>query len=701
MDKTRLALVLMGAGLVVAVIVIIILSVVLVEPSPKCDDDGSLITPSYRLQDSVAVTEGLSGIRRENLKEYHRFLSEKPHPSGSERDGVDIVNFLENSLRESGFDEVKKVPYLLVHPLPDPEHPNSVRLVADNGTVLLDAKMTEDKIPGIDTDIGPAYLAFSARGTVEAELIFVNYGRYEDFDKLETLGISVAGFICLARYGMGTRVEKVRICEERGGIGAILFGDPMDMAPKGENFVFPKSLYVGGSAMQRGSLDFSQDSETPGYPSIPEAVRVVDPPGLPKIPAQVIGYDDARVLLKKVRLSVNNIIKRLVVHDVIGIIRGSVEPDQFSVTGNHHDAWGFGASDPSSATAALLEASRTLGAMVKRGWRPRRSIVVAFWAQEEVGRAGSREWVEENICLLTHGAVGYVNIDTCADGPLFASEASPSLRNIIYKANEVFPVVQKTCARATNDCQEADMSSFIDLPGQASDNVVFNTFAGIPSVDIFFKPDPKVDGVSLAPYYHTAYETLELYQRFVDPDYAIMERCSQLVGALTLSLAEAELLPYNMVDLGQALQEGFGDLQTHLEDFAAHNVSADWLKKEIELFVQEADSWHKWISDRKSFDLGTLRFVNERMMLVERAFIKPDGLMGDPTIRHVALGASMEDSYKSVIFAMLRLQLYYVSRMKPDSKEAAQAWFDIARHVNDIALAVRSARMMMDPNRAV
>ncbi|KAM7289049.1 hypothetical protein ISCGN_029186 [Ixodes scapularis] len=555
MDKTRLALVLMGAGLVVAVIVIIILSVVLVEPSPK-------------------------------------FLSEKPHPSGSERDGVDIVNFLENSLRESGFDEVKKVPYLLVHPLPDPEHPNS------------------------------------------AELIFVNYGRYEDFDKLETLGISVAGFICLARYGMGTRVEKVRICEERGGIGAILFGDPMDMAPKGENFVFPKSLYVGGSAMQRGSLDFSQDSETPGYPSIPEAVRVADPPGLPKIPAQVIGYDDARVLLKllggpdwavkggfnftyrtgpfasshkgeKVRLSVNNIIKRLVVHDVIGIIRGSVEPGQFSVTGNHHDAWGFGASDPSSATAALLEASRTLGAMVKRGWRPRRSIVVAFWAQEEVGRAGSREWVE------------------------------------------------------------------------------------------------KVDGVSLAPYYHTAYETLELYQRFVDPDYAIMERCSQLVGALTLSLAEAELLPYNMVDLGQALQEGFGDLQTHLEDFAAHNVSADWLKKEIELFVQEADSWHKWISDRKSFDLGTLRFVNERMMLVERAFIKPDGLMGDPTIRHVALGASMEDSYKSVIFAMLRLQLYYVSRMKPDSKEAAQAWFDIARHVNDIALAVRSARMMMDPNRAV
>ncbi|EEC16610.1 glutamate carboxypeptidase, putative, partial [Ixodes scapularis] len=400
----------------------------------------------------------------------------------------------------------------------------------------------------------------------------------------------------------------VRICEERGGIGAILFGDPMDMAPKGENFVFPKSLYVGGSAMQRGSLDFSQDSETPGYPSIRKrsSLRVADPPGLPKIPAQVIGYDDARVLLKllggpdwavkggfnftyrtgpfasshkgeKVRLSVNNIIKRLVVHDVIGIIRGSVEPGQFSVTGNHHDAWGFGASDPSSATAALLEASRTLGAMVKRGWRPRRSIVVAFWAQEEVGRAGSREWVEENICLLTHGAVGYVNIDTCADGELTQYFFS-NLNNLA-----AFQLFLSRVKHTTDICtliyyvllmsKDASFGNIVQLRNCVTSLSLM--FYKVLNVLLCrkrsFSNTQKVDGVSLAPYYHTAYETLELYQRFVDPDYAIMERCSQLVGALTLSLAEAELLPYNMVDLGQALQEGFGDLQTHLEDFAAHN----------------------------------------------------------------------------------------------------------------------------------
>ncbi|KAM7289051.1 hypothetical protein ISCGN_029188 [Ixodes scapularis] len=180
-----------------------------------------------------------------------------------------------------------------------------------------------------------------------------------------------------------------------------------------------------------------------------------------------------------------------------------------------------------------------------------------------------------------------------------------------------------------------------------------------------------------------------------------MERCSQLVGALTLSLAEAELLPYNMVDLGQALQDGFGDLQPHMKGFGEHNVSIGWLGEEIDLFVQTADSWHKWISKRKSFNLGTLRVVNERMMLVERAFIKPDGLMGNPTVRNLALGDSMEGSYSTVVFSALHLQLYYVARMKHDSSEAALAWVDIARHVNDITLAVRSARMMLDPNRVV
>ena len=38
------------------------------------------------------------------------------------------------------------------------------------------------------------------------------------------------------------------------------------------------------------------------------------------------------------------------------------------------DAWGYGAVDASSGTAALMEMVRTFGSLVRAGWRPRRTI---------------------------------------------------------------------------------------------------------------------------------------------------------------------------------------------------------------------------------------------------------------------------------------------------------------------------------------
>lgn len=739
MGRDKTVLVGMATALLVASVTILALVIVLVQrdlaPQPvevqydAPEGDQHLTSPD-KSQKREAITSFLSGIQRKNMMEHHRFLASKPHPSGSERSEVDIVNYLADALRKSGFDQVKKVPYLVLHQHPDPDNPNSVRLIGDGGEILLDAKMSEDKIPGVDTDIGPAYLAYSAQGTVEGDLIFVNYATYEDFDFLKKEGVSVTGSICLATYGKGYRSEKVRLCHENGGIGVILFSDPINVAPKGEDFVFPKSQFVGGSAMQRGSLDFSQDVETPGYPSIPEALRTTDHPSLPKIPAQVIGYDDARVLLqllggedwnitggfnftyrtgpfdagnkgKKVRLSVNNVFERLTVHDVIGVIKGGVEPDRFVVVGNHHDAWGFGATDPNSGTPAILELGRTLGAMVRQGWRPRRSIVFAFWGAEEIGMAGSREWVEENIQLLDSGAVGNINLDYCASGTKFGAEASPSIRNIVYEATDVFPVTQMTCQNTTQECRETNQSSSIGVPGGGSDNIAFNVFAGIPAVRFSFTADKELTGTSSAAAYHTAYETLELYQKFIDPDYALMERCAQLTGALTLSLSETEVLPYSMVDFGRALQDGYGGLQGSMDDFQKHNVSAGWLGDEVDLFAQSAAAWHKWISDRSSFDMVTLRLANQRMMLVERAFIKPGGLLGSPIVRNLAFGPWDENGYDGAVFPILLSQLHNVARLKPDSNEASKTWSDIRRHVNDIALAVRSARMLLDPDRIV
>ena len=88
------------------------------------------------------------------------------------------------------------------------------------------------------------------------------------------------------------------------------------------------------------------------------------------------GFDEAHAGWR-VRLVVNNYIRDSHSQNVIGIIRGSEEPDRLVIFGNHRDAWGYGAVDPSSGTAIMMEVARVLGQRVKEGWRPRRSIVFA------------------------------------------------------------------------------------------------------------------------------------------------------------------------------------------------------------------------------------------------------------------------------------------------------------------------------------
>ena len=68
--------------------------------------------------------------------------------------------------------------------------------------------------------------------------------------------------------------------------------------------------------------------------------------------------------------------------------------DRYVLLGNHRDAWVFGAIDPTSGTAVMLELARAFGVMLKQGWKPRRTIMFCSWGAEEYGLIGSCEWVE-------------------------------------------------------------------------------------------------------------------------------------------------------------------------------------------------------------------------------------------------------------------------------------------------------------------
>ena len=54
----------------------------------------------------------------------------------------------------------------------------------------------------------------------------------------------------------------------------------------------------------------------------------------------------------------------------------------------------------------MLELGRGLGQLMKSGWQPRRSIILASWDAEEQGLIGSTEWAEENAAELKEKSCG-------------------------------------------------------------------------------------------------------------------------------------------------------------------------------------------------------------------------------------------------------------------------------------------------------
>src|SRR2546423_575773 len=241
----------------------------------------------------------------------------------------------------------------------------------------------------------------------------------EDFKKLDELKIDVKGKIVLVRYGENYRGVKSFVAQEHGAAGVLIYSDPMDDGYfKGDKY--PDGPWRPDSGVQRGSINyifmFPGDPTTPGVastPDLPDAKRTPpeSSPALPKIPTMPISYADAQPILQnlagpdsprpwqgglpftyhvgpgpvRVKMHLKQDYRYRTIWDVIGEIPGAELPQQRVVAGNHRDAWVYGAVDPNSGTAAMLETVHGLGALLKTGWKPRRTIVIGSWDAEEQG----------------------------------------------------------------------------------------------------------------------------------------------------------------------------------------------------------------------------------------------------------------------------------------------------------------------------
>jgi N-acetylated-alpha-linked acidic dipeptidase len=536
----------------------------------------------------------------ELARQHLRILTAVPHIAGSPEDRQ-TADYVAAKFREAGL-QVRIDAYKVWMNLP---HEILVEATAPAGLVMRGP--TREHVEGDpyqdDPRVVTPFNAGSPSGEVEAELVYANYGRPEDFRLLKQMGIDVRGKIVIARYGQNFRGVKALAAQQSGAAALIIYSDPMDDGYfRGDPY--PAGPYRPPTGVQRGSVQFTfeypGDATTPGIAStldLPLAQRVApqDAASLPKIPVTPLSYADASPLLEKldgqetprewqgalpftyhmgpgpvrVHLKLVQDYSYTTIWNVIGTIPGASQPNQLVIAGNHRDAWVFGAVDPSSGTAAMLEAVHGIGELLGSGWRPQRTIVFASWDAEEQGLIGSTEYTEQYAKPL-QDAVAYFNIDVGVAGPEFGASCVPSLKGFLLDIARSTPspaggtVYDEWRVQNLHHRNErADAGSFTARPAEISSGEVHTGDLGSGSDYSGFLQHlgvPATDIGSSGPYgvYHSAFDDFAWFTRFADPNFAYTQQMARVFGLEVLRMAQADALPFDYEaygdEVGQHLQ---------------------------------------------------------------------------------------------------------------------------------------------------
>lgn len=613
-----------------------------------------------------------------------RRITSAPHMAGTEGDHS-LAEWLRDQYQSYGFD-AQIVSYSVW--LPQPRE-IELELVKPVRKVLATPEAPYDGDPDTHDDrAAPAFNIYSPSGDVTAPVVYANFGTPDDYNQLASLGVNVEGKVVLARYGQGYRGIKARLAEEHKAAALILYSDPeQDGYSAGDPY--PQGPWRPMSGVQRGSILYTEiypgDPLTPGSAAEPGAQRIApaDALNLPHIPTLPISAQDAAVILRglrgkrvprgwqgglpfayriggagdaQVHLKLVMDYAQRPIYDVIATLHGASD-DRWIVLGNHYDAWVFGAADPGSGTASMLETARSLGELARSGWKPRRTIVMCHWDGEEPGLLGSTEWVEAHRAELQAKAVAYINADVGVTGSDFAASATPSLKELVRAATQDVPdpntggsVYDAWIANASQRASAAVKRGLApqssakppvgDL-GAGSDFSPFFDYAGIASIDVGFGGPYGV--------YHSVYDDFYWMKHFGDPTFAYHVALARILGTLALRLDESDVLPFDYVNYASNVERNVSDLApriTQTPEDAAAFASVQQAAAQFASSASRASDALRAIP-YAPLDPATAEKINRALPEVEQALLAPEGLIGRPWFKHTLFAPGLYAGYAS------------------------------------------------------
>lgn len=606
-----------------------------------------------------AITDFLKQPDPMSIRTFLQNITAKPHLAGTQENN-DTARYIADEFKAAGMQvEWHTFESLVSYPL---DHAVSLTfpVEAAYNCTLKEPPVDKDNFSHYDA---PTFNGYAPNGDVEAELVYANYGKIEDFEYLQSLNISVENKIVIVRYGGNFRGTKVYLAQQRGAVGVLIYSDPADDG-QSRGTPYPEGPWRPQFGVQRGSVQFL--NICPGDPRRVEeclGTKEANYTGtlIPEIPVHPLSWGDAEYLLRQLNhtvapaawqggipnlnysigpgaararlYSLQNFTVRTLIN-VCGTIPGSAVTEGSVILGNHRDAWVYGAADPSSGTAIMLELARSFGVLRKGGWKPRRNIVVCSWDGEEYALLGSTAWTSDHKELVLN-SVAYLNVDVGVAGQNFSADASPALITAIDTATAQVPHPNGAVSLGSawprlKEVQGSAWPGDIGVLGSGSDYTSFLHHWGVPSAHMGFSGSYGV--------YHSVYDSFPWMDNWGDKGFNYSLAMTRLWGVLALVLSEPERVPLTYNDTAAALYKYLA----FANQSAPKEINFTALRASIEVYSERANTL-KNTNDR-------IDVVNSITHNAERNFLFGQGLPGRPYFRHLLQAPGLYLGYGSDVF---------------------------------------------------
>ncbi|XP_078064237.1 inactive N-acetylated-alpha-linked acidic dipeptidase-like protein 2 [Mustelus asterias] len=571
------------------------------ESSTAEPDDGNV------LQNIVQAIEGHS------IRNFFRNLAPFAAESGW---GSSATRVMEQ-WTASGLTEIRLVNYTVLLSLPDPDQN---KIILTNSSQCFYPSGQQCSIPHSaprgkkEKNDLYFYAAYSAKGSLEAEVIDVQYGTIDDLLRLQS-NTNFTKKIALIKLGKAPLLYKLSLLLEVGFGGALVYIDPCDSPQKEkiDDETFWISLNPGG------------DPSTPGYPSIGGGFRE-HRTNLTSLLVQPIAASLAKALLsstgqangdgcfhltnsstvsKTIRLEVGTISEYRTIQNVIGYLKGSINPDKYVIVGSHHgnneELWTSSTSIITEIIKAMMSQAR------KRRWRPNRSIVFCSWGGSIFGNIGSYEWAEEMKQVLQSNAVAYINLfkPVVGNGTL-NTVVSTSLRQL---ATDVINTRFSLNCTSQENCSGRKVNS-VQVEGNSD---FFINHLGVPTVQFAYQETQTSMDPGFLSEAHLVHDALMV--EVLDPSFSLHETVAKLTAEMILRIANEPVLPYSVLDVALEVQE-------HLKDDSVASSQmlalANALRETAQLF--QSDEMRP-ANDPKERDPAHLRMLNDVLQSLEKNFL--------------------------------------------------------------------------------